>query len=316
MSEFTDTSTHARLRPDFIMIGAEKSGSTFLMQRLIAHPQIFMPSPAATQFLLDPLYTAEWDELHALFENVPSGKIKGLRRNRYLREPKAAPFVRAHFPDARLIVLLRHPLARVISAYFQAMWLDLVPIEPLNRGLPKLLQGAYDEPLAHQLIIRDGLYYTNLSRYRDFFTRGQCLTLILDDFKTDAAQQMRAVYRFVGAAEDFTPQSLSSKENTGIYSLARVRLRQAYRKRVYWRTPDGTQVHLLHQSFSQRAMAAFLRRIDRYLLAPFLKQPMPLLTSSLAQQLLEFYRPEVEQLEALLNRRLDAWKVWQAPTLD
>ena len=44
--------------PDFFVIGAQKAGSTYLLECLGEHPQVFMP-PAEVAFFEDPLYRSE-----------------------------------------------------------------------------------------------------------------------------------------------------------------------------------------------------------------------------------------------------------------
>jgi hypothetical protein len=297
--------------PQFIVVGAEKSGSTFLVHRLMEHPQVYMPSLAAALFLADPLYTGDLPPLSDLFAGARPSQVRGIRRGRYFGHPQSAAFLAACLSDVRLIVILRHPVARAISAYFQAMWFGTLPVKPLNDGFAQLLDDGGDvHKHAWHSIIEEGLYYTNLARYLEHFPREQILVLLLDDFRNGALQEMQKVYRFIGTSESFIPDSLGQSENSGVYSLTRVRVRRYYRKHKYVLSPEGLQLRRQNQSLYQRSLGAVLQRTDRYLLEPFLRQPMPRLSATLAQRLLDLYTQEVEQLEVVLDRALGSWKGW------
>lgn len=311
---YADTFTRVPL-PDFVLIGAEKAGTTFLVRRLMEHPQVFMPSPTRTQLVADPLDERSLRDWEALFRDVPPNKIKGMRGSRYFARPGYAEFLYAKMPWTRLIVILRHPIARTISAYFHRMKLGVLPVAPVNVGLSKLLDGGYDTCYMCRAVVQDSLYASNLARVLEYFPQDQLLILLLDEFERDtgmhAREELGRLYRFVGATDDFTPQTISKKENAGSYSLARVHVWRAYRQLWYTCSCDSLQIQLKHPSRVQRIMASLLRRIDEHGLRPLLKPRAPALAPALAERLLELYRPEVEQLEPLLNRRLDSWKTWQ-----
>lgn len=308
----------ARGLPDFIVIGAEKSGSTFLVRRLMQHPQIFMPSPLRTQFLSDPLDAASWEEWRTLLGEAPDGKMKGMRASRYFSHPQCAAFLHANAPGARLVAILRHPVARAISAYYHRMMLGVLPVAPLNDGLARLLNGENADCFMCRAVLADGLYGTNLARFLGYFSREQLLVLLLDDFQPDvasvAARQVQKLYGFLGA-DDFAPPELGHRENAGSYSLARVRVRRAYRQLQFACSPNSLQMTWRHPPLAPRILASLLRRTDDHLLRPLLRHQVPPLAPSLAERLLELYRPEVERLENLLNRSLDVWKTWQAHSI-
>ncbi len=296
--------------PQFIIIGAEKSGSTFLVHRLMEHPGIYMPSLNQTLFLPEPIYNSNLEPLERLFANAPADKIRGIRRGRYLGLPQAPAFLETNIPDGRLIVILRHPVARAVSAYFQSMWFGTMPIQPLNTGLARLLDNPDAHPHAWHSVIQVGMYHKNVSRFLERLSREQLLILLLDDFKNNPAEELDKVAHHIGVVEPFPLTSHHRSANAGVYSLTRVHVRRYYRKFMYELSPEGMQVRMGNHSVYTRAMATSLRRIDQYLLSPFLDKPMPALNASLAQRLVEFYCPEVEQLERLLGRNLSAWKQW------
>lgn len=296
--------------PQFIIIGAEKSGSTFLVHRLMEHPGIYMPSLNQTLFLPEPLYNNDLEPLQRLFANAPKDMIRGIRRGRYLGLPQAPAFLETNIPDVRLIVILRHPVARAVSAYFQSMWFGTMPVQPLNMGLSRLLDRPDPHPHAWHSVIQVGMYHTNLSRFLKHLPRAQLLILLLDDFKNNPAVELDRVAHHIGVVEPFPQTSQHRSANKGVYSLTRVRVRRYYRNFMYELSPEGMQVRVANHSLYNRAMATSLRRIDQYLLRPFLDKPMPSLDASLAQRLIEFYCPEVKQLEQMLGRNLSAWQEW------
>src|SRR5690348_3927297 len=104
--------------PNFLIIGAEKAGTTFLHQALRLHGDVFMPSDEIP-FFEDPDYGAPgaWQEFSKLFEPGAGKRAIGLMRPNYLHKPECPARIHKHFPDAKLVVMLRDPVERAISAY-------------------------------------------------------------------------------------------------------------------------------------------------------------------------------------------------------
>ncbi|KPQ17782.1 MAG: Sulfotransferase domain [Rhodobacteraceae bacterium HLUCCO18] len=166
------------MRPDFLIIGAEKAGTTWLHDVLRAHPDLFLPDTKELHFFnrfdsngreID-TYARRglgWYERH--FEAAERGKPAGEATPLYLCDPAAPRRIRRTLPEARFIVLLRDPVSRTWSHYRMAR-----------------AKGHITEDLATLIDRRDarivgrGLYAAQLDRWFALFPRERFLILFFE----------------------------------------------------------------------------------------------------------------------------------------
>lgn len=127
--------------PTFAIIGAQKSASTFLQKQLQAHPDIFLPDGELATFE-DPQYEDYDPQIFAShFSPDWDAKALGLKRPSYLHEPEVPRRLARHLPGIKLIVSLRDPVDRAVSAYFHQVRHNFAPLVEVNRGLENILDG-------------------------------------------------------------------------------------------------------------------------------------------------------------------------------
>jgi len=117
------------LRPDFLIIGAEKAGTTWLHDVLRAHPDLFLPDAKELHFFnrfdsngreIDNFARRGLRWYERQFEAAEKGKLVGEATPLYLCDPAAPGRIRRTLPQARFIVLLRDPVDRAWSHYRMA----------------------------------------------------------------------------------------------------------------------------------------------------------------------------------------------------
>lgn len=137
-------------RPDFLVIGAPKAGTSALHEALRAHPQIHVPAGGRPHekepkyFMCDdappPAYCGPGDahsqqewvwrrrDYEALFAAAPPGQLRGESTPFYLWSPGARRRIADQLPDVKLIAIVRDPVDR---AYSNWMHLSVDGLEPL-----------------------------------------------------------------------------------------------------------------------------------------------------------------------------------------
>jgi hypothetical protein len=103
----------------FLVIGAQRCGTTWLRHQLEAHPQIAMsqpPRPEPKVFLEDlgPEQDRDW-YVRTWFGHAEPGQLLGEKSTSYLDRPDAIPRIRSLLGDVPLLVQLRDPVARAVS---------------------------------------------------------------------------------------------------------------------------------------------------------------------------------------------------------
>lgn len=149
------------MKPDFLVIGAEKAGTTWLYEVLRSHPQIFLPDAKELHFFNSMDSNGRrndrfenglvWYENH--FATAPKGAICGEATPMYLCDPLAPSRIHQLCPSARLIVILRNPISRAWSHFRMARAKGHIT-ESLDRLIaeqdPRILgRGLYARQLAH-----------------------------------------------------------------------------------------------------------------------------------------------------------------------
>jgi len=165
-------------------------------------------------------------DLEKMFKHVPENQVVGIKRPYYLSCNKCASRIKKHIPDIKLVVILRNPMERAISAYFHYMKMGLLPIRHPNEGLNDVLRNIHNTKYPKsKTILENGLYYKHLSHYLKYFDRSQLLVITLNDIKKNPNKVMKKAYKFLGVNSKFTPKSLKIIPQKGLYSLVSLKIR-------------------------------------------------------------------------------------------
>ena len=210
--------------PDFIILGAQKAGTTSLFSWLGAHPRVRPPQRKEIHFFATHFVNGlPWYQ--AQFPPPEPGTWTGEASPYTLYHPLAAERLAATYPHARLIVLLRNPIDRALSHYHHVCrsgmeHLDFATAISLE-GLrlegeeDKLRRDARYVSLNHRRFsyLSRGLYARQLRHWLRFFPRTQLHLLLFEDLVRDPAAALQSVEDFVGLPR-WQPDAFPA-ENTG-----------------------------------------------------------------------------------------------------
>ena len=114
--------------PDFLGIGTQKGGTTYLHRLLQQHSQVFLAHPKEVHyFSLHQNRGLDWYADH--FAEASIEQHCGEVTPYYLFHSLAAERIQAAIPSVKLIVLLRDPVERALSQYFHSRRLGLETLE-------------------------------------------------------------------------------------------------------------------------------------------------------------------------------------------
>jgi len=198
-----------RALPDFLILGAQRSGTTSLYQYLAAHPAIAPPVRKEIQYLtLRHRRGIGWYRAH--FPRARPGRVTFEATPYYLFHPLAPARAAAGLPDAKLIALLRNPVTRAFSHWQHnaQRGLDSLAFEDALDAETDRLAGEAERLVAdpssrsdaHRLwsYAARGRYADQLERWLACYPRDQLLILLSEDlYERPAATHARAL-EFLG----------------------------------------------------------------------------------------------------------------------
>jgi len=214
--------------PDFLIVGAQRSGTTSMYNYLASHPEM------GRSFTKEPQYfSTRWSKPEAWYRAHFAGAASGgsaepaARRLNfeatpyYLFHPHAASRAARVVPQAKLIVLLRHPVERALSHYEHNAQRGLEPLtfrEAVERE-PERLAGEVErmredpgyDSRAHKLYsyVARGRYAEQLETWMSWFPPDRFLIVRSEDFYSRTDEVYAEVLRFLGVS-DWRPASYSN----------------------------------------------------------------------------------------------------------
>lgn len=303
-------------KPDFFIVGAPRSGTTALFDHLGAHPQIFVPRVKEPMFFgadQDFLFQLERrmspDEYLALFADAGDAVRVGEASTTYLYSRTAATEIREFNPEARIIIMLRDPIAVMHAQHSISVWKGHEPIDDFRAALQAQDReraesgGSARGSRGHGAYYRDIVDYANhMERFFDTFGRERVHLILFEDWATEPSRVYEETLEFLGVDRSFVPELGVANPNR--------RVRSARLHRLIGNPPSALQrtARAFVPASVQRKVRRVLVRLNTRV-AP--REPLdPLLVTSLRAEL----TPEIERLSALIGRDVSAWAAAESST--
>jgi hypothetical protein len=193
-------------KPGLFLIGAMKSGTTYLRKLLDSHPKIFMCEPDEPSYFVDPsqlraIWTDMWERgiwrseqrYLELFESAGDAIILGEASTNYAKHPLVtgvAERIQAFNPDARFIYILRDPVERTLSHYWHMAryHAEQRPIVEAFR------QDEQFVAVSH--------YAMQAMSFLERFGRDRVAILTYENLVHDPAGVIRGLYEWLGVGTD------------------------------------------------------------------------------------------------------------------
>jgi Sulfotransferase domain len=248
----------------FLVIGAEKGGTTSLFEYLRRHPEIHMPAEKElSYFSLDRNFNRGWSwYLDTALRNAPKDAVCGEASVGYMM---GTPFrqlaedehiemnaskemeplenviperIKDSLPDVRLLCVLRDPVERAYSHYRMAR-LNNAESRPFDEVVEHLLEpDALDQSRTVRTLtngyIANGEYARILLGYFRIFQPEQIMTIFSDDLANRATETVAQAFEFVGVSPQFIPDNIDAK-----YRAGAVKQRSAIFDLYAWQTNLG-----------------------------------------------------------------------------
>jgi hypothetical protein len=298
--------------PNFFIVGAPKSGTTALAEYLRGHPDILMSDPKEPFFWCDDIpglrARSRIDTYGRYLDLFSAGRQRytaiGEASTLYLFSKVAVANIIARYPDAKMLVMLRDPVALVYSFHmtllyyfvedvreFEAAW-GLQALRAQGQQLP---QGCTTpELLQYQAVGRLG---EQLQRLLALVPAEQVKLIFFDDFSRNPRQAYREVLKFLNVADDGRKEFPKVNAAMSPRWPALTRLLQTYPVERASRYAKSLLPMGLAEVLKTAKHTLMLKRTTRTKLA-----------HEFGQTLRQEFAADIERLEALTQRDLPQWR--------
>jgi hypothetical protein len=208
--------SNSRSRPSFLVIGAQKCGTTTLFSCLAAHPDIVPPLTKEIHYFDggkepgEDVYEAQGEKWYlAHFPRVTKLMPRGCQTFEaspsYLYVHEAAERIARDLPDARLLVLLRNPVDRAISHYRHnvSKGREVLSFEQALESEYSRMQSSDSWQKSVYAYVDRGFYFKQLVRFQSFRDHGRLLVMDSGFFFRETRLAMRRIYSFLGVSADY-----------------------------------------------------------------------------------------------------------------
>jgi hypothetical protein len=324
---------HSMPMPNFLIIGAAKSGTTSLHKYLSQHPQIYMspmkePNFFAYENLPQPKFRGldedtmilkkgpirrrdstkysfvitRLSDYQKLFSKVRLEKAVGESSPLYLYNPQAVERIKHYTPEIRLIAILRNPVDRAYShfKFFQ------------KEGHETIMDFGQALKMEHVRMQRNwtpgwfykqrGFYYQQLKKYYERFDRSQIRVYLHDNFHSSPISILQDIFRFLGVDETFTPdlEKRFNVSNGPVYGP------KNYALDNFLNSPNFVKsiIKTIFPITFLRLLKAGVEKLNVGREYQFVVQPI---SEDIRKQLQNEYREDILKLQELIGQDLSRW---------
>ena len=278
--------TKGRL-PNFICIGAPRSGTTWLHYCLDTHPESFVPIGKELQFFIIDSYRStfhkgiEWYKSHFNFE-CNNYKVWGELSPRYYFLENTPKLICSIIPDTKIIYLLRHPVEVLhsLSAYHLKMYPQA--IDGSRYGFHDYIDHHLTEPLC--------LYAKYYRRYSKYFSKNRIYIALQEDIKGNSVKKFAEICKFLEIRSDLDFSFSKNKINSPVvkksFLLSLILKRLSVYSKIFNKIDSRyNNINFYDWSGSKRS----------------------LVTPEQFIKLVNIYREDIHELESIINRDLSHW---------
>ena len=296
--------------PNFVVIGAGKSGTTSLYFYLKQHPEIYVPPVKETNFFavegINLTFSGPRDDVEAknyfrintlekyqeLFADVTTEKAIGEVSPYYIYSQRAPIGIQRHAPTAKIVAILRNPVDRAYSNYLHLFRDGREPLKSFQEAINAETQRMQDNWSPSWHYAHAGLYHSLLKRYFERFDRDQIKIFLYEDYISKPTEVLSKLFHFLGVDPSFEPDMSTRYNASGIPKNPVLHTLLSKRNPIRNVLKD-----LVPKALSQQFVKLRNSNLDK----------PPELEMEIRKQLVQYYQDDILKLQDLAQVDVSRW---------
>lgn len=294
--------------PNFLVIGAGRSGTTSLHHYLGQHPDVFLPANKAPSYFYccdsppsaDPYqhlvsrnyFVRDFAQYQALFDGVRSERAVGEVSPVYLATMQAASRIAKQIPEVKLVGIIRNPVERAYARFLGRTRDGLERRTSFAEIVREESEAGLIRDDASGTYVASGFVFHFLESYLERFPRESFRVRLFEDLKTDSEGLVSDLFEFLGVDSTFRP-SIERRHNPSGGTIRQPLLR------YLWTSSGLLRARL-------RPFLPVGMRDSIFDLLPMERVGRPL-DPEIRSELIGLFRNDVLKLQDWMDRDLSAW---------
>lgn len=282
--------------PNFLVIGTEKGGTTWLYQQLKKHPDIFLPESKELHFFNR--YSSNLADRNNFklglrwygdfFNGYNGQRAIGEVTPMYICDPEAPARIKDTLPGVKLIAVLRNPVNRAYSHYWMAKNKNHV-----KASFKEIIEQ--EEPR----FIKRGLYYEQLRVYYTLFRPEEIMVVFYEEVFENPSYWMAELSDFLGIDGSFYNEndiSLHEKvyQSAGYKSTALLNAKNFITQKLRRNRSTGKIIDF----FKRQGIGKILKKVNS------VEKQYEKINEEDAARLRDYYSDDLKKLAILINKPL------------
>jgi len=263
------------LLPNFIGIGAQRAGSTWLNQCLREHPEIYLPRKEIRFFNYN--YSKGLEHYCENFSGLADQKIWGEITPDYYRDKEALERIATDLKNVKVLFVLRNPVERSLSQY------------QLYKAHGDYTEATFEDAVnAHPELIQWSMQGKTLQWLSEMFEQKNLLFILYDDIVKTPKAVLQRILSFLEVDPDFVPSVLNKRVN----------------RVVFPRTQNVLKNLGLGKSIDLVKKSPFAHAIKEW----GFKVKQDKVSAKTRRELLSAFNDDIASIEKVLNKNLSHWR--------
>ena len=201
--------------PNFIIPGAQKSGTTALRIYLDQHPNVYMVNKEIRFFNSEENFNKGIKWYEEFFKNSNGKKAIGEKTPEYIYDTKVPERIHNVIPNVKLIFVLRNPVTRAYSHYWHSVRSGVENLK-FSEALEKEEERSTKPENKNLFRYKDrGKYINQIRRYSKFFPKSNMFFVLSEDLYENTNEVLSSILEFLNVDKEYEFEDLNKKHVGG-----------------------------------------------------------------------------------------------------